>query len=225
MFFDNYEIHQGSMLGREPQLISLEREKMSEKEKLRDVVNGVYRAGKEQWGKYRAMRASELDGMALIFEAMEEKELQTMCRNFSDELKAEFRKRFQGSDRGEDRRPFPPSRFQIGTKILREIDDTSYPAKVLDPEFEETDSGDLIFKAVFENGNSHPVALPIVEGTKGMTCFCRDELPDDWIYFEVVRLNRQGKSVMVKPVSGSDEELFELYDSEKKKEPSTWNVD
>jgi len=198
---------------------------MSEKEKLRELVSGVYRAGKEQYGKFRARRASELDGMAMVFESMEEKELQTMCRNFSEELKAGFKKRFQRDDRGEQRRSFPPSRFEVGTKILREVDTSGYPSKLVDSVFDETDSGDLVFKAVFENGSSFPVATPIEEGTKGMTCFCREELPEDWIYFEVVRLNRQGKSVMVKPVSGSEDDLYAIYDSEKRKEPSTWDVD
>lgn len=197
---------------------------MDNKEKIRNVINGCYRAGKEQWGRFKAERISELKGMQAVLEAMEDQELATMCKNFSAELTASFppRRNFRDS-RGFDSREKPrfenrpESRFKVGTKILRDADLTKYPPQLLDHAFDQTDSGDFVFKAVFDDRSDHPVALPATENNKGMTCFCREKIDQSVIYFEVTQVHRNGKSVIVKPVAGNDDELLAMYDAQEEK--------
>ncbi len=48
--------------------------------------------------------------------------------------------------------------------------------------------------------------------TRSLVCFS-EELPfRNWTYFEVVRLNREGRSVLVRPVAGPLQELLDQYD-------------
>jgi len=206
---------------------------MDSKEKIRNVINGCYRAGKEQWGRFKGERISELKGMQAVLEAQEDQELATMCKNFSEELRASFpsRRNFRDSRgssedfRNREQPRFesrPESRFKVGTKILRDVDLTKYPPQLIDHLFDKTDSGDVVFKAVFDDRSEHPVALPASLDNKGMTCFCRDKIDQSLIYFEVVQVHRNGKSVIVKVVAGNDDELVEMYDAQEKPSNVEW---
>lgn len=44
---------------------------------------------------------------------------------------------------------------------------------------------------------------------KGLICFCRQPIPDDWTYFEVIHAGKN--HVVVKPVVGDKEELLAMY--------------
>ncbi|OHD23805.1 MAG: hypothetical protein A2Y38_17090 [Spirochaetes bacterium GWB1_59_5] len=46
---------------------------------------------------------------------------------------------------------------------------------------------------------------------RGIVCFCNGEVPDNWIAFDVVRLGKDGRSVVVKPITGTDTDLFAYY--------------
>lgn len=47
--------------------------------------------------------------------------------------------------------------------------------------------------------------------SSGMFCFCFDEVPKGWTYFEIVKVHYFERSVIVRPVVGSEQELFDIY--------------
>lgn len=48
----------------------------------------------------------------------------------------------------------------------------------------------------------------------GLVCICREEIPTDWIAFEVVGVAKSQKAAFVKPVRGTTDELLAMYHTE-----------
>jgi len=103
-------------------------------------------------------------------------------------------------------------RIEVGTIIWRGISghvDGSYLDKF---ECHQTDRGSYMFKA--DSGRGHFTdQLVAFSGTCrfGLTCFVGTPPRDPWTHFVVVRLNKSGKSVVVRAVYGDPEELFKQY--------------
>lgn len=47
--------------------------------------------------------------------------------------------------------------------------------------------------------------------SKGITCFCEQDVPNDWACFEVVAKSKNGKAIFVKPIAGGLDEAAKHY--------------
>lgn len=114
---------------------------------------------------------------------------------------------------------------EIGQIILRPIFHRK-DTKVIDIgkiNFGNTDRNSKIFRArsstdcpflrVNKNSNNtFPwIALSGGNSGAGMICFCSEVIPDDWILFKVISISKNKNAVLVKPWSGSINDLLAYY--------------
>lgn len=105
--------------------------------------------------------------------------------------------------------------IKIGTKIWRQVGFVNRKPVILDLYYRLDDREGAIIRAepsknTFCTDVEAWVAIPSV--CHGFLCFCQKEIPEDTIGFEVTRVNVDGTSVQVKPITGSPNELKSKFE-------------
>ena len=114
-----------------------------------------------------------------------------------------------------------PDPIGIGSKILRPV--KCYEngnRELINLEPSNTDTGYRVLKASRYVGNpicyytKHWIATkPSISNS--LVCFCSEEIPNDWIYLEVVGMAKNKKSCFVKPVCGTLQDLLQFFNFKK----------
>lgn len=105
----------------------------------------------------------------------------------------------------------------MGSLILRPVSrKQDGSTEFIDIDFAPTDTGYKVFKASRYVGN--PICYytrkwiatkPTIN--KSLVCFCAQDIPDDWIAFEVVGFSKKKRSCFVKPVKGTMKDLLQHF--------------
>lgn len=104
------------------------------------------------------------------------------------------------------------NKIEVGTIIWRGISGHVNGPFLDKFECERTDRGSFMFKA--DSGRGHFTdQLVAFSATNrwGLVCFVDEPPQGPWTHFEVIRVNRNGKSVVVRAVRGDPEQLFRQY--------------
>ncbi len=100
-----------------------------------------------------------------------------------------------------------------GSKIVRPVLlYTTGKKEILNPKFEKTERGSYLIKANYgyEYFTKHYIASNDSK-YRHTICFCDGDIPDDWIYFEVKGLTKNGRTAFVRTVTGTEDQLFLHY--------------
>ena len=107
----------------------------------------------------------------------------------------------------------PKTPIRTGAKILRPVKFfTNGDSDILNPNLATGKEGGIIFRADEEHvlfTKHQVVGDPKLPNAR--VCVCRQEIPTDWIYFEVKGFGTSGKVVFVEPVKGTKTDLLKLY--------------
>lgn len=96
-----------------------------------------------------------------------------------------------------------PMQLQIGNRIWRNVDADTVAGN---PHLEKTERG-YAFRAAYSQDRR---AWTVSSGRYGIVCFCdSSEIPENWTYFRVVRMDR--RYAIVVPVAGSEDELVRRF--------------
>lgn len=79
-------------------------------------------------------------------------------------------------------------------------------------ECERTERGSYMFKA--DSGRGHFTDQLVAFSAKnrwGLVCFVDEPPREPWTHFEVIRVNKGGRSVVVRAIRGDPEDLFRQY--------------
>lgn len=105
--------------------------------------------------------------------------------------------------------------FGVGTRLWRPVEATGSKRGVTQKEIQspifEKDRQSYIVRATWGQGFTNHGWVAVGTNDRGLVCFCRDEIPEDWTYFEVTKVADNKKSAFVKPVVGPEDELLEQY--------------
>lgn len=103
--------------------------------------------------------------------------------------------------------------WKIGDKIARiVVASATLPLKICtDYKFEKTERNSYILRAMTHKSFWNTIPIVVTTGV-GVVCFCKEEIPYNWIYFEVIGVSKSGKALFVKPVTGTFTDLLEYYD-------------
>jgi hypothetical protein len=107
----------------------------------------------------------------------------------------------------------PKEELTDRSKILRPVKFfTNGEHEVLDVTLTESTDGHAIFRA--DSKHILFTTLQVVGDPclpKARVCICRNEVPTNWIYFEVIGFGTGGKVTFVRPVTGTTKELLKQY--------------
>ncbi len=72
---------------------------------------------------------------------------------------------------------------------------------------------EFVLRAIYGAGycTKDPQDWIIGNHTRGLVCFCAEEIPADWTWFEVVEMSEDRTSAIVKPVVGDKKALLDRY--------------
>ncbi len=104
------------------------------------------------------------------------------------------------------------TKVEVGTLIWRGITGHVKGPFLDKLECAPTNFGSYMFKA--DSGRGHFTDQMVAFSAScnfGLVCFVDEPPKGDWTHFEVIRVNRNGKSVVVCPVRDDPETLFNQY--------------